>query len=152
MFAYQVEVQVISAFRELVVKLNDSTFCPVFRRLYDWAFVHEAGMSVPEIWFVDSQLVLADDPRKIIFFHTYCGLLDFFKVCPLSPCWFEFIRVITVSFMIGPHGSIYIIPTSGLWCIPQDTGSIFRRILYSLDFSRYYPRQNIELRWWRYIH
>jgi len=54
LFAYQAETQVISAFREFVVKLNDSTFRPVFRRLYDWAFVREGGMSVSEIWFVSS--------------------------------------------------------------------------------------------------
>jgi len=82
-FAYQAETHVISAYREFVVKLNDSTFRPVFRRLYDWAFVHEGGMSVPENMFASSQTVLGDNPRKITFFHTYCGLLDFFKVCLL---------------------------------------------------------------------
>ncbi|EKM74924.1 hypothetical protein AGABI1DRAFT_123475 [Agaricus bisporus var. burnettii JB137-S8] len=57
------EQQVILAFRELVIKLNESTFRPVFRRLYDWAFVDEN----------------ADVARKVTFFHTYSSLLDFFK-------------------------------------------------------------------------
>ncbi|KAF9451337.1 hypothetical protein P691DRAFT_663457 [Macrolepiota fuliginosa MF-IS2] len=58
------EAQVILAFREFVVKLNESTFRPVFRRLYDWAFVSET----------------ADNARQITFFHAYSSLLDFFKV------------------------------------------------------------------------
>jgi len=33
-----------------------------------------------KIWYASSQTVLGDNPRKITFFHTYCGLLDFFKV------------------------------------------------------------------------
>ncbi len=37
----QAETQVISAFKEFVIKLNESTFRPIFRRLYDWAFVND---------------------------------------------------------------------------------------------------------------
>jgi len=54
--------QTISAFVELVVKLNESSFRPLFRRLYDWAF---AGESDPKI--------------QIMFCHIFCGLLDYFK-------------------------------------------------------------------------
>ncbi|KAJ3965955.1 hypothetical protein EV361DRAFT_608730 [Lentinula raphanica] len=54
--------QVISAFVELVVKLNEPMFRPLFRKLYDWAF---AGAS--------------DVPTKIMFCHVYIGLLDYFK-------------------------------------------------------------------------
>ncbi|KAG5644278.1 hypothetical protein DXG03_008763 [Asterophora parasitica] len=53
----------ILAFQELVVKLNEAAFRPLFRRLYDWAFA-----STP------------DTPgRKITFCHIYVALLDFFK-------------------------------------------------------------------------
>jgi len=39
----QAETGVIAAFKELVVKLNESAFKPLFRRLYDWAFVEKYG-------------------------------------------------------------------------------------------------------------
>jgi len=39
----QAETLVIAAFKELVVKLNESAFKPLFRRLYDWAFVETPG-------------------------------------------------------------------------------------------------------------
>lgn len=39
----QVEHETISAFLELVVKLNETTFKPLFRKLYDWAFTKESG-------------------------------------------------------------------------------------------------------------
>lgn len=31
----------ISAFLELVVKLNETTFRPLFRKMFDWAFVSD---------------------------------------------------------------------------------------------------------------
>ena len=34
----QVESAVVGAFVELVTKLNDTAFRPLFRRLFDWAF------------------------------------------------------------------------------------------------------------------
>jgi hypothetical protein len=39
----QAETRVIAAFKELVIKLNESAFKPLFRRLYDWAFVEKSG-------------------------------------------------------------------------------------------------------------
>ncbi|KAJ4481176.1 hypothetical protein J3R30DRAFT_3464943 [Lentinula aciculospora] len=54
--------QMVSAFIELVVKLNEPTFRPLFRRLYDWAFAGET-----------------DVDTKIIFCRVYIGLLDYFK-------------------------------------------------------------------------
>ncbi|KAJ3856701.1 armadillo-type protein [Lentinula lateritia] len=51
----------ISAFVELVVKLNEPTFRPLFRRLYDWAF---AGENIN---------------TKIMFYRVYIGLVDYFK-------------------------------------------------------------------------
>ncbi|KAJ8522739.1 hypothetical protein ONZ45_g764 [Pleurotus djamor] len=56
------EGAVISAFMELVIKLNDSAFRPLFRRLYDWAFAEDS-----------------DTSRRITFLHNYIALLDFFK-------------------------------------------------------------------------
>ncbi|EGO02920.1 hypothetical protein SERLA73DRAFT_102973 [Serpula lacrymans var. lacrymans S7.3] len=57
------ETQVISAFLELVVKLNDSAFKPLFRRLYDWAFASD----------IDSKT------RKVTFCRVYIALLEYFK-------------------------------------------------------------------------
>lgn len=39
----QVESAVVASFVELASKLNDGTFKPFFRRLYDWAFVNESS-------------------------------------------------------------------------------------------------------------
>ncbi|KAG6836982.1 hypothetical protein H0H93_016935 [Arthromyces matolae] len=38
------ETAAILAFQELVVKLNEAAFRPLFRRLYDWAFASNTGM------------------------------------------------------------------------------------------------------------
>lgn len=38
----QVESAVVSAFVELVTKLNDTAFRPLFRKLFDWAFTGES--------------------------------------------------------------------------------------------------------------
>ncbi|KAF9553866.1 hypothetical protein CPC08DRAFT_672807 [Agrocybe pediades] len=59
----EAETHVIAAFKELVVKLNETAFKPLFRRLYDWAFVEKSD----------------DVARKVIFGHLYIALLDFFK-------------------------------------------------------------------------
>ncbi|CAA7262090.1 unnamed protein product [Cyclocybe aegerita] len=57
------EIRVISAFKELVVKLNEAAFRPLFRRLHDWAFAGE----------------IADNQRRTSFARLYINLLDFFK-------------------------------------------------------------------------
>jgi len=56
------ESRVIHAFREMVVKLTEPVFKPLFRHLHDWAFT---GTLDPE--------------RQISFCHLYIHLLDFFK-------------------------------------------------------------------------
>ena len=43
MSSTQAETRVITAFKELVVKLNEAAFKPLFRRLYDWAFVEKSS-------------------------------------------------------------------------------------------------------------
>ncbi|KAG6868785.1 hypothetical protein C0993_010712 [Termitomyces sp. T159_Od127] len=40
------ESRAILAFQELVVKLNEAAFRPLFRRLYDWAFVNDNGIDL----------------------------------------------------------------------------------------------------------
>jgi U3 small nucleolar RNA-associated protein 10 len=57
------EPHIISAFLELVVKLNETAFRPLFRRLYDWAFAAESE----------------NIERKVTFCHMYSALLDYFK-------------------------------------------------------------------------
>ncbi|KAG6369730.1 hypothetical protein JVT61DRAFT_13599 [Boletus reticuloceps] len=57
------EPHVISAFTELVVKLNENAFKPLLRRMHDWAFAEEK----------------ATDERRITFCHVYTTLLDYFK-------------------------------------------------------------------------
>ncbi|EIW76657.1 hypothetical protein CONPUDRAFT_168479 [Coniophora puteana RWD-64-598 SS2] len=57
------ESTLISAFIELVVKLNENAFKPLFRRFFDWAFADERS----------------DDGRKVTFCHVYGALLDYFK-------------------------------------------------------------------------
>ncbi|KAJ7456907.1 hypothetical protein FB451DRAFT_1275210 [Mycena latifolia] len=59
----EAEDQAISAFIELVVKLNEASFRPLFRKLYDWGFADD-GSNIK---------------RKITFCNVYSGLLDFFK-------------------------------------------------------------------------
>ncbi|KAF9221723.1 hypothetical protein BS17DRAFT_710411 [Gyrodon lividus] len=59
------EPHAISAFTELVVKLNESAFKPLFRRLHDWAFADDN----------------ATNQRKTTFCHVYTALLDYFKAC-----------------------------------------------------------------------
>lgn len=41
----QAEARVVAAFKEFVIKLNEAAFKPLFRRLYDWAFAGDKGMS-----------------------------------------------------------------------------------------------------------
>ncbi|OCH90866.1 hypothetical protein OBBRIDRAFT_729952 [Obba rivulosa] len=62
----EVEGPLVSAFLELVVKLNETAFRPLFRKLFDWAFTDDtAGASAVT--------------RKVTFLHIYGALLDYFK-------------------------------------------------------------------------
>ncbi|TFK83295.1 hypothetical protein K466DRAFT_498737 [Polyporus arcularius HHB13444] len=60
----EVERAMINAFMEVVVKLNETAFRPIFRKMFDWAFA--AGTS-------------ESSKRKVVFCHVYASLLDFFK-------------------------------------------------------------------------
>ncbi|KAM6493306.1 hypothetical protein JOM56_011440 [Amanita muscaria] len=57
------ENNVISAFKQFVVKLNETTFKPIYRRVYDWGYASDT----------------ADIRKRIIFCRLYASLLDFFK-------------------------------------------------------------------------
>ncbi|KAJ7582775.1 hypothetical protein C8J56DRAFT_230499 [Mycena floridula] len=62
----EAEAQAIASFVELVVKLNETTFKPLFRRLYDWGFASDG-------------VAQGDIGRKIVFCNVYMALLDHFK-------------------------------------------------------------------------
>lgn len=57
------ETPVLSAFIEVVAKLNESAFRPLFRKLHDWAFVDQSSSA----------------ERKTTFCRIYVALLDYFK-------------------------------------------------------------------------
>ncbi|TCD67119.1 snoRNA-binding rRNA-processing protein utp10 [Steccherinum ochraceum] len=60
---HQIKDDVLSAFLELVVKLNEATFRPLFRRIFDWAFASEP----------------TEGRRNLVFMYTYNSLLEYFK-------------------------------------------------------------------------
>ncbi|KAL5525140.1 UTP10 [Sanghuangporus sanghuang] len=60
--ASETEDKIIAAYLELVVKLNETAFQPLFRRMVDWAF---GDNSSPD--------------KQITFCRHYSGLLDLFK-------------------------------------------------------------------------
>ncbi|THH26927.1 hypothetical protein EUX98_g7265 [Antrodiella citrinella] len=54
---------VLSAFLELVVKLNEATFKPLFRKMFDWAFASDN----------------TEEKRPLIVIYMYGALLEYFK-------------------------------------------------------------------------
>ena len=77
----QVERAVVDAFVELVTKLNDTAFRPLFRKLFDWAFTGESRAVIDHDTLSESSSVPESSAeRKIAFCNTYMGLLDYFKV------------------------------------------------------------------------
>ncbi|KAH9044915.1 hypothetical protein EDB83DRAFT_2406035 [Lactarius deliciosus] len=81
----RVESAAIAAFVELVAKLNDTAFRPLFRRLFDWAF----GVTD------------ATAKRKIAFCNAYVGLLDYFK--SLMTPYLSFLLVPFVELLQLPN-------------------------------------------------
>ncbi|KIJ60905.1 hypothetical protein HYDPIDRAFT_42974 [Hydnomerulius pinastri MD-312] len=95
------EPLVISAFIELVVKLNENVFRPLFRRLHDWAFAEEN----------------ADNARKTTFCHVYTALLDYFKGL-MNPYMSTLLRPLTdvlQSFSSAPASASYTLSDTTLW-------------------------------------
>ena len=82
----QVESAVVAAFIELVTKLNDTAFRPLFRKLFDWAFTGRPRHVMHCRAFSDSPSVSeSSTERKIAFCNAYMGLLDYFKVTHTIP-------------------------------------------------------------------
>ncbi|PCH43122.1 hypothetical protein WOLCODRAFT_121527 [Wolfiporia cocos MD-104 SS10] len=74
--------ELISSFLELVVKLNETAFRPLFRKLSDWAFATEMRGS--------------GYARATTFCYLYMALLDYFKtlmVPYMSFLWQSFLRL-----------------------------------------------------------
>jgi U3 small nucleolar RNA-associated protein 10 len=69
----KVETSAINSFLELVVKLNEATFKPLFVRLYDWAAIDLASEDAS----ADVQRL---NERKAVLFRVMTGLLTKFKV------------------------------------------------------------------------
>ncbi|KAH9837712.1 armadillo-type protein [Rhodofomes roseus] len=77
----EIEHAVITSFLELVVKLNETAFRPLFRKLSDWAFTDEGSGHV----------------RGVTFCHTYSALLDYFKtlmVPYMTFTWIPFLKLL----------------------------------------------------------
>ncbi|KAF6750908.1 armadillo-type protein [Ephemerocybe angulata] len=83
----EMEDNLIMAFRELVVKLNETAFRPLFRRLYDWAFAADT----------------VNLDHQIVFIHLYAGLQDYFKNL-MNPY---------MSFLLAPFSEILASYASG---------------------------------------
>ncbi|KAF6741372.1 hypothetical protein DFP72DRAFT_995311 [Ephemerocybe angulata] len=83
----EMEDNLIMAFRELVVKLNETAFRPLFRRLYDWAFAADT----------------VNLDHQIVFIHLYAGLQDYFKNL-MNPY---------MSFLLAPFSEILALYASG---------------------------------------
>ncbi|CAD6568277.1 MAG: snoRNA-binding rRNA-processing protein utp10, partial [Tremellales sp. Tagirdzhanova-0007] len=66
-----IEESAIGSFLELVTKLNETTFKPLFVRLHDWAVIDLANDKVMD----DPRLV----ERKTVLLHVMMGLLQRFK-------------------------------------------------------------------------
>ncbi|KZT03292.1 uncharacterized protein LAESUDRAFT_744673 [Laetiporus sulphureus 93-53] len=79
----QIEHELIASFLELVVKLNETAFRPLFRKLSDWAFIHGK----------DGQSTM----RVVTFCHVYDALLDYFKTLMIpymSFLWQSFLELL----------------------------------------------------------
>lgn len=76
----QLENEIIAAYIELVVKLNETAFQPLFRRFCDWAFGDETSERRANAYNIYLLMISAAISRKITFCRTYSALLDLFKV------------------------------------------------------------------------
>ena len=109
----QVESAVVAAFVELVVKLNDTAFRPLFRKLFDWAFTGTPRHAIGCGAFSKSPSVSESSAeRKIAFCNAYMGLLEYFKVThtiqgPINKCLPAFL--VTQSLMT-PYLSFLLPP------------------------------------------
>lgn len=71
----------IASFKQLVIKLNEAAFKPIFRRIYDWAYANDGGLSELRNNFSWISLSSSADIRKKVTFNClFASLLDYFKV------------------------------------------------------------------------
>ncbi|EAL19068.1 hypothetical protein CNBH1700 [Cryptococcus deneoformans B-3501A] len=90
-----VEESAIGSFLELVTKLNEPTFKPLFIRLYDWAVIDLAEGKNAD----DGRLT----ERKIVLLHVMMGLLTKFKnlLSPYMGILFPHIQELLPAFASG---------------------------------------------------
>ena len=63
-----------------MVKLNETTFKPLFRKLYDWAFTQESGTECSLLISLKlTEIHHKDEKRRAVFCRVYAALLDYFK-------------------------------------------------------------------------
>ncbi|WVQ74325.1 U3 small nucleolar RNA-associated protein 10 [Cryptococcus sp. DSM 104548] len=95
-----VEESAIGSFLELVTKLNEATFKPLFIRLYDWAVIDLA-----EGKNVDLERL---NERKIVLFHVMTGLLNKFKnlLSPYMATLLPHIHELLPAFSSGANTSL----------------------------------------------
>lgn len=97
--AQEVESYATSAFIELVVKLNENAFRPLFRKLHDWAFVDNTGTT----------------QRKTTFCHIYIALLEYFKAL-MNPYMAMLIRSLSEALQtFGTLSAPYSTSDAALW-------------------------------------
>ncbi|KIY47627.1 hypothetical protein FISHEDRAFT_74431 [Fistulina hepatica ATCC 64428] len=84
----ETESLVIATFTELVVKLNDTSFRPLFRRLYDWAFVpderHPSSESISSR-HVHISLRVNQSPNGVQYASVSQGLMNPYMTYLLTP-------------------------------------------------------------------
>jgi U3 small nucleolar RNA-associated protein 10 len=103
----------------MVIKLNESAFKPIFRRLYDWAFANDTGM-----WLVVtvSALIITQcglfryqaSSRKTSFCRVYTTLLEFFKVVSrlLACVVYDVTDERDHSSFSGLDDALYVVPNT----------------------------------------
>lgn len=62
-----------------MVKLNETTFKPLFRKLYDWAFTQEFGTQSTLLSLKSTETPNKDERKCAVFCRVYTALLDYFK-------------------------------------------------------------------------
>ncbi|KAH9920883.1 armadillo-type protein [Epithele typhae] len=91
----EVERALSGAWMELIVKLNETAFRPIFRKLFDWSFGGDAS-----------------DGRKVVFCHVYSAMIDFFKglmVPYMSFAWPTFLDLLrTYATNIPEDGHLWL--------------------------------------------
>ncbi|KAI0070967.1 hypothetical protein K474DRAFT_1669523 [Panus rudis PR-1116 ss-1] len=102
----QVESEAIATFLELIMKINEVTFKPLFRKLFDWAF--------------NSEEKSADDTHKLVFCHIYISLLDYFKGL-MTPYMSFLLQPLTTLLMTFSKASEFSDTEEELWLAVVNT-------------------------------